>query len=89
MANVLENVGERTIEHLRRSVLPVPMCRKLRLQFAWPGPILAPRSRGLCPLQLPGFLVRNFGTFGVHFGYDLFDGGRNHSLLRERQTQLS
>jgi outer membrane protein TolC len=35
------------------------------------------------------FLARNFGTFGIHFGYDLFDSGRKHGLLRERQAQLS
>jgi outer membrane protein len=35
------------------------------------------------------FLARNFGTFGVHFGYDLFDGGRKHGVLHERQAQLS
>jgi outer membrane protein TolC len=35
------------------------------------------------------FLARNFGTFGVHFGYDLFDSGRKRSLMRERQAQLS
>jgi outer membrane protein TolC len=35
------------------------------------------------------FLARNFGTFGVHFGYDLFDSGKKHGLLRERQAQLS
>ena len=35
------------------------------------------------------FLARNFGTFGIHFGYDLFDGGRKRSLLREHQSQLS
>jgi outer membrane protein TolC len=35
------------------------------------------------------FLARNFGTFGVHFGYDLFDSGRKHDLLRERESQLS
>jgi outer membrane protein TolC len=35
------------------------------------------------------FLARNFGTFGVHFGYDLFDSGRKHGLLHERQAQLS
>jgi outer membrane protein TolC len=35
------------------------------------------------------FLARNFGTFGVHFGYDLFDSGRKHGILRERQAQLS
>jgi outer membrane protein len=35
------------------------------------------------------FLARNFGTFGVHFSYDLFDGGRKHGVLRERQAQLS
>ena len=34
------------------------------------------------------FLARNFGTFGLHFGYDLFDGGRKRSLLREREAQL-
>ena len=35
------------------------------------------------------FLARNFGTFGVHFSYDLFDSGRKRGLLRERQSQLS
>src|ERR1700722_7336446 len=35
------------------------------------------------------FLARNFGTFGVHFGYDLFDSGRKHAILHERQAQLS
>ena len=35
------------------------------------------------------FLARNFGTFGVHFSYDLFDSGRKHGILRERQAQLS
>jgi outer membrane protein TolC len=35
------------------------------------------------------FLAHNFGTFGVHFGYDLFDGGKKHALLHERQAQLS
>jgi outer membrane protein TolC len=35
------------------------------------------------------FLARNFGTFGVHFGYDLFDTGRKRGVLRERQAQLS
>jgi outer membrane protein TolC len=35
------------------------------------------------------FLAHNFGSFGVHFGYDLFDGGRKHALLHERQAQLS
>jgi outer membrane protein TolC len=35
------------------------------------------------------FLARNFGTFGIHFGYDVFDSGRKKALLRERQAQLS
>ena len=35
------------------------------------------------------FLARNFGTFGVHFGYDVFDSGRKKALLHERQAQLS
>jgi outer membrane protein TolC len=35
------------------------------------------------------FLARNFGTFGIHFGYDLFDSGHKKALLRERQAQLS
>jgi outer membrane protein TolC len=38
--------------------------------------------------QVP-FLARNFGTFGVHFSYDLFDSGHKYALLRERQAQLS
>ena len=35
------------------------------------------------------FLARNFGTFGVHFGFDVFDAGRKRGLLREREAQLS
>lgn len=35
------------------------------------------------------FLARNFGTFGVHLGYDLFDGGRKRSVKRERESQLA
>ena len=35
------------------------------------------------------FLARNFGSFGVHFGYDLFDGGKKRSTLREREAQLA
>jgi outer membrane protein TolC len=35
------------------------------------------------------FLARNFGTFGVHFGYDLFDGGKKRATIRERDAQLA
>jgi outer membrane protein TolC len=35
------------------------------------------------------FLARNFGTFGIHFGYDLFDGGKKRATLRERDAQLA
>jgi len=35
------------------------------------------------------FLARNFGTFGVHLGYDLFDGGRRNAAIAERKAQLS
>jgi outer membrane protein TolC len=35
------------------------------------------------------FLARNFGTFGVHFGFDVFDSGRKKAALREREAQLS
>lgn len=35
------------------------------------------------------FLARNFGSFGVHLGYDLFDGGKKRSTLREREAQLA
>ena len=35
------------------------------------------------------FLANNFGTFGIHLGYDLFDGGRKRSVKREREAQLS
>jgi outer membrane protein TolC len=34
------------------------------------------------------FLARNFGTFGVRFNYDLFDGGKKRATLRERDAQL-
>jgi outer membrane protein TolC len=35
------------------------------------------------------FLARNFGTFGIHLGYDLFDGGRKRAVKREREAQLA
>ena len=35
------------------------------------------------------FLAHNFGTFGIHFSYDLFDAGHKHSVLHERESQLS
>jgi len=35
------------------------------------------------------FLARNFGTFGIHLGYDLFDGGQKRSVKREREAQLA
>jgi outer membrane protein TolC len=38
--------------------------------------------------QVP-FLARNFGSFSVHFEYDLFDSGRKRALLREREAQVS
>jgi outer membrane protein TolC len=35
------------------------------------------------------FLARNFGSFGVHFGYDLFDGGRRRAAVGEHSAQLA
>ncbi|HTC63121.1 MAG TPA: TolC family protein [Candidatus Saccharimonadales bacterium] len=35
------------------------------------------------------FLARNFGTFGVHLGYDLFDAGKKAAVKREREAQLA
>jgi outer membrane protein TolC len=35
------------------------------------------------------FLARNFGTFGIHLGYDLFDAGQKRSVKREREAQLA
>ena len=35
------------------------------------------------------FLVHNFGTFGVIFTYDLFDGGRRKAEINESRTMLS
>jgi outer membrane protein TolC len=35
------------------------------------------------------FVVHNFGTFGVHVSYDLFDGGKRQALVRERRAELS
>jgi len=35
------------------------------------------------------FLARNFGTFGIHLGYELFDGGRKRAVKREREAQLA
>jgi outer membrane protein len=35
------------------------------------------------------FLARNFGTFGVHFSYELFDGGKRNAEIGERKAQLA
>ena len=35
------------------------------------------------------FLARNFGTFGVHFEYDIFDGGKRNAEIGERKAQLA
>jgi outer membrane protein TolC len=35
------------------------------------------------------FLVHNFGTFGIFFSYDIFEGGKKRATLREREAQLS
>jgi outer membrane protein TolC len=35
------------------------------------------------------FLAPNFGTFGVHLGYDVFDGGKKRNTLKERDTQVA
>lgn len=33
------------------------------------------------------FLVRNFGTFEIRMDYDLFDFGKRHAAVREREAQ--
>src|SRR5260370_3081173 len=35
------------------------------------------------------FLARNFGTFGIHVVYELFDGGRKRAVKREHEAQLA
>jgi outer membrane protein TolC len=35
------------------------------------------------------FLARNFGTFGVRFGDDVFEGGKKQATIRERDAQLA
>jgi len=35
------------------------------------------------------FLARNFGSFGVQFSYNLFDGGRKRDAVRESDAQLA
>ena len=35
------------------------------------------------------FLVHNFGTFGVSFTYDLFDGGKRVAQVKDARTMLS
>jgi outer membrane protein TolC len=35
------------------------------------------------------FLVRNFGEFGVHLSWEIFDFGKRRAAVRERQTQLA
>jgi outer membrane protein TolC len=35
------------------------------------------------------FLVHNFGEFGVHVSWEIFDFGKRRAAARERQTQLA
>jgi outer membrane protein TolC len=35
------------------------------------------------------FVDRNFGTFGIHLTYEVFDGGKRRALVRERQDEVS
>jgi outer membrane protein TolC len=35
------------------------------------------------------FLARNFGTFGIHFGFDVFDSGKKKATLHEHEAELS
>jgi outer membrane protein TolC len=35
------------------------------------------------------FFVHNFGTFGVTLNWDVFDFGKRHNAVRERETQLA
>jgi outer membrane protein TolC len=35
------------------------------------------------------FVDRNFGTFGVHLTYDVFDAGKRRALVRERRDEVS
>jgi outer membrane protein TolC len=35
------------------------------------------------------FLARNFGTFGVHFEYEIFDGGKRNAEIGERKAHLA
>jgi outer membrane protein TolC len=35
------------------------------------------------------FLVRNFGTFGLHMDWDVFDFGKRRAALRAREAQLA
>ena len=35
------------------------------------------------------FFVRNFGTFGFHMDWDVFDFGKRRAAVREREAQLA
>jgi len=35
------------------------------------------------------FVDRNFGTFGIHLSYDIFDAGKRRALIRERRDEIS
>lgn len=35
------------------------------------------------------FVDRNFGTFGIHLSYDIFDGGKRRALVRERRDEVA
>jgi outer membrane protein TolC len=35
------------------------------------------------------FVERNFGTFGIHLSYDVFDAGKRRALIRERRDEIS
>jgi outer membrane protein TolC len=51
-------------------------------------PDLTPFARYSYQSGIP-FLVHNFGTFGVTFVYELYDGGRRNAEISESRTTLS
>ena len=67
-------------------------CRRLRLRVKLSKadyiPDVSAFARYSYSDQVP-FLARNFGSFGVEFTYDLFDGGRRRAKLDESNALLA
>ena len=93
----IEIPGRQQVVQQARDASPAVLSARQALMKARAGLTVArdayiPDATGLARYSYQSgipFLVHNFGTFGVNITYDLFDGGRRESALRDANTLVA